>query len=583
MLLASTGSIAIADGKFMLDGKPFQFIGGEMHYPRVPHQYWRHRLRMARAMGLNTINAYIFWNVHEPAPGVYDFSGQNDVAAFIRTAQQEGLHVILRPGPYSCAEWEFGGFPAWLLKDPEIICRSRDPRFMEPARRWMLRLGQELAPLTLPRGGPIIAVAVENEYGSFGDDHEYMQEILQIVKDAGFGNVINYTEDGVPEVPAGSIPSLPIAGSVGSPQNDFPELAKLRPGNPVMAGEYYPGWFDHWGEPHNATDANAATRDVAYMLEHGSFSLYMFHGGTNWFMNGANYSSDAPYQPTTTSYDYDAPLDEAGRPREKYFRFREAIAKHKRAPLPPVPASPPMIAIPEFDLHEAAPLRALLGTPTRSERPKNMEAYGQNYGYVLYRTTVPNAVEGTLVLDELRDFAVVTIDGERAGTIDRRLGKNSLNVKVRKPGAALDILVENTGRINYGKKFIYERKGITKSATLNGVELTGWDVYTLPMSDLAALQFSKNDAGGPAFHRGSFQLSRVGDTFLDVRGLGKGLLWVNGHPVGRFWEIGPQYALYVPAPFLRTGRNDVVAFDLFDRDRRRMRGLTDPLYAPISE
>ncbi len=581
-LAAAPRSIRIANGRFMLDEKPFQFISGSMHYTRVPHQYWEHRLRMARAMGLNTICTYVFWNVHEPQPGAFDFSGQNDVAAFVRTAQRLGLHVILRPGPYACAEWEFGGYPAWLLQDPQTVCRTRDPRFMQPARRWIHRLGQELAALQWPRGGPVLAVQIENEYGSFGDDHAYMHEILDAVTDAGFQDVIHYTDDGIPELPAGSLPALPVAGSIGDPQSDFAALARFRPGNPVMAGEYYPGWFDHWGEPHHVTDAAAQVRGVEWMLAHGSFNLYMFHGGTNWFMNGANYGGDAPYQPTVTSYDYDAPLDETGRPRSKFFLIRKAIARHTGTQPAPMPRAPELIGIPEFTLTESAPMHGLFGAPQHSERVRNMEAYGQNYGYILYRTRIPRATQAALALDELRDYAVVLIDGTRAGTLDRRLGERSLQIEA-KSGALLDILVENTGRLNYGKQFVYDRKGITKSATLGGVELLGWDVYTLPMSELSALRFGGEPADAPAFYRGYFSLGRVADTFLDVRMLGKGLLWVNGHPVGRFWEIGPQFALYVPAPFLTIGRNEVMVFDLLDRTVRRLSGRTEPLYAPIAE
>jgi beta-galactosidase len=575
---AGSRSITIDDGKFVLDGKPFQFISGEMHYVRIPKEYWRHRLRMARAMGLNTVSTYVFWNVHEPEPGTYDFSGRHDVAAFLRTAQEEGLHAILRPGPYVCGEWDFGGLPAWLLKDPATLCRTQDPTFMAPVRRWLQRLGKELAPLQWTQGGLILAVQIENEYGSFGDDHAYMRQIYEAISAAGFDRVIRYTEDGTDRLADGSLPSLPVAGSITELQPDFAALRRFRPDNPVMAGEYYPGWFDHWGEPHHVTDAAQQVRDVEWMLAHGSFNLYVVHGGTNWFMNGANYADDAPYQPTTTSYDYDAPIDEAGRPRPKYFQIRDAIARYTGMQPPNVPAVQQFIAIPEFTLDESAPLRDLLASPVDVQQPLHMEAFGQSYGYILYRTRLPENADGLLAIDEPRDYAVVLIDGKAVGTIDRRLSQRTLRIDAPK-GAQLDILIENSGRLNYGPRFIYDRKGITKAVTMDGTELLGWSVYTLPMTEISSLRFEPSHVNAPAFYRGTFDVDDPADTFLDVRSLGKGLLWINDRPAGRFWEIGPQLTLYVPAPFLKRGRNEVVVFDLLERASRTLRGRTGQAYA----
>lgn len=580
---ATGTSVSIANGAFFIGGKPVQLISGEMHYARVPREHWRHRLRMARAMGLNATTTYVFWNLHEARAGEYDFSGDGDLAAYLQTAREEGLHVILRPGPYICGEWEFGGIPAWLLADPQTQCRTNDPRFMMPARRWLVRLGQEIAKFQSPLGGPIVAVQVENEYGSFGDDHAYVRAVYDALTQAGFDRVIRYTDDGIPELPNGSLPGVPVAGSVGNPRSDCPALKAYRPGNPVMAGEWYPGWFDHWGENHHEVAPEGSASDLAWMLSNGcSSSMYMFHGGTNFgFMNGANYSDDTPYQPTTTSYDYDAPVAEGGAATAKFHIFREAIAKHTGIQPPPIPPPPHRVVIPQFALAQHADWRDLLRTPATSNEPMHMEAYGQSYGSILYRISVKAGGKKTLAFGDVRDYAVVFVDGKRAGTIDRRLNEKSIVVDVPAAGAAIDILVENTGRLNYGRRFTGDRKGLIGPVQLDGQALTGWQIYTLPMNDLSPLRFGDAERTGPAFHRGTFHLERIGDTFVDTRMLGKGILWVNGRNVGRFWNIGPQYALYVPQSFLRTGLNEAIVFDLFERDRRYISGRTQPLYGAI--
>ena len=563
-----------------------QIISGEMHYVRVPRSYWRARMRMARAMGLNAITTYAFWNVHEEERGSYDFSDWRDIATYVRTAHEEGLNVILRPGPYVCAEWDFGGYPAWLIADEQTIPRSRDERFMAAARTWLKRLGEELAPLQQSRGGPIIAVQVENEYGSFGDDHAYMHEIADAIAAAGFERSLFYTADGADQLPAGTLPEMPCVANfgVGDARGELAKLAKFRPGGLKMCGEYWDGWFDHWGDPHNVTDPVTSERELEWMLANGySVSLYMFHGGTNFAgMNGANGGGSEKYQPTTTSYDYDAPLDEAGRPTEKYRRFRSVIAKHTGGDPPSVPRAPLTSAIAPFELTSHADFRSMLGTPIESERPRHIEAYGQAYGYTLYRTTVAKPFEGALRFGDVRDYAVVFVDGVVAGTLDRRRGEKSLSIKAHR-SATLDVLVENTGRVNFGKHFIEDRKGIIAPVLLGDEELTAWRAFPLTMRDRSGLAFSSTEVSGPAFHRGTFVLRTPTDTFLDVRMLGKGMLWVNGHNLGRFWSVGPQFSLYAPASVLRPGENEVVAFDLLERSVRRLSGLTDPLYAPIAE
>ncbi len=590
ILAASAGTtsiqhkLTVGDGEFLLDGKPFQIISGEMHYARIPREYWRARLKMARAMGLNTISTYVFWNLHEPKPGVYDFHGQLDVAEFIRIAQEEGLYVILRPGPYVCAEWDLGGLPAWLLATPDIVLRSDDPKFMQPAARWLTRLGQELAPLQATRGGPIIAAQVENEYGSFDNDKQYMKHIYDLIAGAGFRESLLYTADGPEQLPKGTLPGVPAVVNFGpgEAQAAFKALAAFRPGQPLMAGEYWAGWFDHWGGKHEVTDAALQTRDLEWMLGQGySVNLYMFHGGTTFgFMNGANY--DKAYQPDTTSYDYDAALDESGRPTKKYYEFREVIAKHDPAvKLPDVPESVLPIAIPRFPLYESSSVWKNLGAPVKSESLLAMEMVDQAYGYILYRTQLTGSINGELHIEGMHDYAKVYVNGNEQGTLDSRLGQSTVELHSGDSENDVDILVENGGRINFTKHLRDERKGILGAVTLGGKELHGWQIYRLPMNDLSGLVLKPNGGGrlGPSFLHGTFALNQIGDTYLDMRGQSKGVAWVNGHLLGRFWNIGPQYTLYVPGAWLKTGVNDVVVFDLDGKANHDLRGLASPVYA----
>jgi beta-galactosidase len=566
---------------FELNGRRVQIISGAIHYARVPRAYWRDRLKKAKAMGLNTIETYVFWNVHDAGPDAgpdrYDFSGQNDVAEFIREAQQEGLYVILRPGPYVCAEWEFGGYPAWLLRDPSIKVRTSDPAFIAAASKWLHRLGEELAPLQSGNDGPIIATQVENEYGSFGNDHAYMEQIHRILVDAGFTKSMLYTADGADELPNGSLPELPavINFGTGDAKEEFAKLAKLRPTGPRMCGEYWAGWFDHWGAPHNTADAKVEADELKWMLDQGySVNLYMFHGGTSFgWMNGANTNGKA-YEPDVTSYDYDAPVSESGQLTPKYFLLRDAIrqATSKEPPVPPEPI--PARAFAAIHLVNSAPLWKTLPQPTLSEWILPMEALGQSYGYILYRTSVEAGVGAAqsgelkpaeLKLDELHSYAQVYLDGKLVGTLDRRLAQSTLALTIPHDRTRLDVLVENTGRVNFGHQFPEERAGITHQVTLAGKPLTGWAIYPLPMLQSDRLPVAKTACEGACFYEGDLDVDQPADTFLDTRGLGKGMVWVNGTPLGRFWKIGPQGALYLPAPLLKPGRNRIVVFDLEGR------------------
>jgi beta-galactosidase len=586
---SAPGSFAVREGQFLLNGKPFRIISGEMHYLRIPRAYWRDRFHMAKAMGLNTITTYVFWNAHEARPGDYDFSGGHDVAEFIREAQQEGLYVILRPGPYACAEWEFGGFPAWLLKDHSVVVRSRDPKFLEPAARWMKRLGQELAPLQIGNGGPIILVQVENEYGSFGDDHAYMERIHRMLVDAGFTQSVLYTADGPEEIAAGSLPDLPVGinfggSDAGEAQKSFGILKTIRPNGPFLNSEFWDGWFDHWGGKHAATNAANEASNLDWMLRQGySVSVYMFHGGTSFgWMNGANSddkNNDKNYEPDVTSYDYDAALNESGHPTPKYFAYRDVIAKATGITPPVVPSAPAIMKLPEFKLEEAVSLWNVLPPPIPSEQVLSMEDLDQAYGYILYRKHVDGPAAGDLVLDELHDYAQVFLDGKVVGALDRRLGQNHLHLKVPTAGARLDVLVENSGRINFSVALRDERKGITRQVTLAGKPLLGWDIYTLPMVDTSKLPFTRTSCVGACFYRASFPVANPADTFLDTSAFGKGAVWLNGLALGRIWSIGPQKTLYVPGPWLRAGENEVVVFDLSGQPGRTLLGKDHPILA----
>ncbi|MGD0732592.1 MAG: beta-galactosidase family protein [Terracidiphilus sp.] len=565
---AHTAHVLRANGDhFELDGKPFQIISGAIHYARVPRAYWRDRLRKARAMGLNTVETYVFWNFHETSPGVYDFSGEKDVAEFIREAQQEGLFVILRPGPYVCAEWDFGGLPPWLLREPGMVVRSSNPAFMADATRWMHRLGQELAPLQSAYGGPIIAVQVENEYVSFGTDSAYMHGVKQMLLDSGFDKAMLYTADGPEQVNRSLLPELPAAINFGglftSSEKAFGELAKERPHGPKMNGEFWDGWFDHWGEKHHTTSAAGDVANYKWMLDKGySVNLYMFHGGTSFgWMNGANIDQ-GKYGPTVTSYDYDVPVSESGELKPKFYLFRDAIREvtGKTPPAPPEPL--PVKAFAPVKLESAVSIWDTLPKPVESKEILSMEDVGQSYGYILYRTTIGTAQSADLHIEELHSYAQVYLDGVLAGTLDRRLDQSTLPIHATHDNTRLDILVENSGRVNFGHSFPNERAGITHRVTLGDAVLTGWKIYPLPIDKVSSYRYKQHPCSGACFYQASFDVDEPADTFVDARELSKGVVWINGQPLGRFWSIGPQRTLYLPAPWLKKGRNEIVVFDL---------------------
>lgn len=571
----------VSEGKFLLDGKPIQLICGEMHYPRIPKEYWRDRMKRARAMGLNTISAYVFWNFHERQPGVFDFEGQADLAEFVKIAGEEGLWVLLRPGPYVCAEWDFGGYPYWLQKDSNMVWRSDQPAFLAACERYINRLGKELAPYTVTNGGNIVMVQVENEYGSYGNDKVYLGKLRDMIRKAGF-NVPLITCDGAGQMAAGRVDGAlsTVNGAVG--EDIFEAVDRYQPGGPYFVAEFYPAWFDVWGAPHSFRDYKRPAEQLDWMLKHGvSVSIYMFHGGTNFgYTNGANTAYG--YAPQPTSYDYDAPLGEWGNVCPKYYAFREVIGKYMPVgeKLPEIPAENPVISFPEITLTESVPLSAAFTERIASVKTLTMEDVNQDFGYIHYETRIDKPVKGVLSLKEVRDYAVVLVNGRQVGSLDRRHRQNRLQVDISEVPARLEILVENVGRVNYGSGLLENLKGITEKVTINGEDLRDWIVSPLPLykADVSSFGWKKAELyGQPGFFRGSFRLEETGDCFVDMSRWGKGAVWVNGRSLGKFWNIGPQQTLYLPGPWLKKGENEIVVFEMEDTGCRTLRGLDQPI------
>jgi len=569
------GRFAVSGDQFVLDGQPFQILAGEMHYTRIPRASWRDRFRKLKALGLNTLTTYVFWNAHEAKRGQYDFSGNFDVAAYVRLAQEEGLWVNLRPGPYVCAEWDGGGLPAWLFPTDDIAPRSLDPRYFEPVRGWLKRLGQELAPLLIDRGGPIILTQIENEYGAFGADQAYLAAQAQALRDAGFTGLL-YTADPADFFAKGSMPGMVGGinfGTMAKAKDEFAKRAKVRPQGPYFCSELWGGWFDNYGKLHETMPVPPLLDSLQWMLENRySISFYMLHGGTSFgFTPGANWDRKG-YQPDIASYDYDALLDEAGRPTPKYDAVQALFRKYLPADaFRPMPDAEAAISLPRFRLSEAAPLSQLYGKPVMATAPRTLEALEQTHGLMLYRHRTKAALKGMLAFGDVRDYALL---GGAAGVqaiLDRRFGEVSTGIDIP-AGDVLDVLVDTMGHCNYGKNIGKDQKGLIGEVTLDGTPVKGWAHYGLPLDDLSALRFSAGGVRGAAFWRGVFDLDKTGFTFLDMRGWGKGYVWVNGRNIGRYWSAGPQQSLFVPGDWLKTGRNEIVVLDLHDGGPRALSG-----------
>lgn len=593
---AGQQSFVAGNGAFLLNGKPFVVKAAELHYPRIPRPYWEQRIQLCKALGMNTICLYTFWNAHEPEPGKFDFSGQNDLREFIKLCAKNDMKVILRPGPYVCAEWEMGGLPWWLLKKKDIRLREADPYFLQRVDMFQKEVAEQVADLTITHGGPIIMVQVENEYGSYGTDKGYVGRIRDMLR-RHFGPEVtlfqcdwssNFLNNGLDDL----VWTLNF-GTGADIDSQFAPLKEARPHTPLMCSEFWSGWFDKWGAAHETRPADDMIAGIDEMLSKGiSFSLYMTHGGTNWgHWAGAN---SPGFAPDVTSYDYDAPISESGQITPKYLKLRKTLAKYmdgeKQAPIPPL-IKP--IAVKPFSFTEVAPLWENLPEPKADRDIKSMEEYDQGFGSILYRTSLPAlSAPALLTVNEPHDYAQIFIDGKYNGTLDRRNAEKELVIQPCRKGAQLDILVEAMGRINFGRA-IRDFKGITDNVTVTVEkdghkwvdDLKNWQVFNITdeYDTYAAMDFRpldmcmrREERLPRGVYRATFNVSKPSDTFLDFESWGKGLVYVNGHALGRIWETGPQQTLYMPGCWLKKGANEILVFDILGPRKAQSRGLKEP-------
>jgi len=590
------GSFGIGDKTFLLNGKPFVVKAAEVHYPRIPRAYWDQRIKMCKALGMNTLCIYIFWNIHEQKMGEFNFTDNNDIRAFVKLAQQNGMYVIVRPGPYVCAEWEMGGLPWWLLKKKDIKLREQDPFFMERLEIFEQKVGEQLGDLTIEKGGPIIMVQVENEYGSYGEDKPYISAVRDVVRKSGFDKVelfqcdwsSNFTKNGLDD-----LTWTMNFGTGANIDNEFRKLKQLRPNSPLMCSEFWSGWFDKWGGRHETRGAKDMVDGMRDMLDRGiSFSLYMTHGGTNWgHWAGAN---SPGFAPDVTSYDYDAPINEAGQTTPKFYELREMMAKYNDGKaMPAVPKEIPTISIPKVQFTEVAPLYANLPKPTQHNGElRTFEELDMGWGCMLYRTKIsqPISTESVLKVTEAHDYAQIFINGKYIGKIDRINRESTLILPVLKQGDVLDIYIEALGRINFGRA-IKDFKGITDKVELSynladnsqvNINLKNWEIYCLPddyktQTEMKYEPITEQNKGVRGNYRATFKLSKVGDTFINMETWGKGQVYVNGHAIGRFWQIGPQQTLYMPGCWLKKGVNEIIVTDVLGPKDAMIEGLEKPI------
>lgn len=568
------GNFEIKDN-FYLDGKPFQIISGAIHYFRIVPEYWKDRLEKLKAMGCNTVETYIPWNMHEPKKGEFHFEGMLDIERFIKTAQDLGLYVILRPSPYICAEWEFGGLPAWLLAEDGMKLRVSYPPFLKHVQDYYDVLLKKIVPYQINYGGPVILMQVENEYGYYANDREYLLAMKDKMQKDGVV-VPLVTSDGPFEenLNGGHLEGALPTGNFGSKTEErFEVLKKYTDGGPLMCTEFWVGWFDHWGNGgHMTGNLEESVKDLDKMLELGHVNIYMFEGGTNFgFMNGSNYYDELT--PDVTSYDYDALLTEDGQITEKYRRYCDVIAKYREIPEVTFTTEIKRKAYGTLQAKEKVSLLSVLddlSTPVESSFPQSMEKLGQNYGYILYHSTLDTEEKlEKLRLWEANDRANIFVDQKPVTTLyDLELLKEKeLDVTFER-GADFDILMENMGRVNFGPRMEHQRKGIGQCVQVNGHMHNHWKQYTLPLDNIEKVDFSKEYKEGlPGFYRFTVDIDETADTFLDFEGWGKGCVFVNGFNIGRFWEIGPQKRLYIPAPLLKKGENEIIVFETEGKTR----------------
>ncbi|GAA2952005.1 glycoside hydrolase family 35 protein [Microbacterium schleiferi] len=551
---------AIGENDFLLDGAPFRILAGAIHYFRVHPDHWADRIRKARLMGLNTIETYVAWNAHEPHRGQWNATGWNDLGGFLDAVAAEGMYAIVRPGPYICAEWHNGGLPVWLTNTPGIGLRRSDPQYLAAVTEYLQRVYEIVTPRQIDQGGNVILVQIENEYGAYGSDVAYLEELVRVTEEAGITVPLTTVDQPMPDMLRnGSLPTLHRTGSFGSKAKE--RLATLRehqPTGPLMCSEFWDGWFDWWGSVHHTTDAAASAAELDDLLSAGaSVNIYMFHGGTNFgTTNGAN--DKGRYDPIVTSYDYDAPLDEAGNPTEKFHAFREVIARYTEVPAEvPAAASP----APAFDVdltREGDWVPAALGEPTPGLVSfDDLDHVGP---VVQYRTTLPGGRGGLLTIGQVRDLAWVRVDGVEVGRLSRTLHETSLYVP---GGDVLEITVEDQGRVNYDVR-LGEPKGLIGGVRLDGADLGGWTSQPVHLERAVDAASGERAAsiGGRTILRGTFELDAPTDLFLDTAEWGKGFALVNGFLLGRFWSAGPQRTLYVPGPMTRAGDNEIVVLTL---------------------
>ena len=615
----ANGSFKAGENTFLLNGQPFVVKAAEVHYPRIPRPYWEHRIQMCKALGMNAVCIYIFWNIHEQREGQFDFTGNNDVAEFCRLAQKNGLYVIVRPGPYVCAEWEMGGLPWWLLKKKDIRLRERDPYFMERVKIFEQKVGEQLKPLTIQNGGPIIMIQVENEYGSYGEDKPYISEIRDCLRSIYGKELSLFQCDWSSNFEKNGLDDLTWTMNFGTGANiddQFRRLGELRPNAPKMCSEFWSGWFDKWGARHETRPAKDMVEGMDEMLSKGiSFSLYMTHGGTSFgHWAGAN---SPGFAPDVTSYDYDAPINEYGQATPKFWELRKMMEKYNDGKkMPAVPKAPmPIVTVPKFELTEFAPFMAAMTKPVNGT-PKTFEEMDMGWGTMMYSTRLPEITSQSVLTGEFHDFAQVFIDKKYIGKIDRVKNEKSLTIPAVKKGAELMIIVEGMGRINFGRA-IKDFKGIVGNVTLttetDDVEMVltpkQWMNVAIPddyqtavkaldmvkgvtdqvaagkvKGSVPALAFTQDYEGSkklgdmmkPGYHRGYFNLKKVGDTFLNFETWGKGQVYVNGHAMGRIWSIGPQQTLYVPGCWLKKGKNEIIVLDVVGPKEAVVWGQAEP-------
>lgn len=564
--------------EFLLDGKPFQIMSGEMHPARIPQEYWRHRIQMAKAMGCNTIAVYIFWNYHEIKENVFDFTTSNkNIAAFIKICQEEGMWVLLRPGPYVCAEWDFGGLPTYLLKIPDIKLRCMDSRYMNAVTRYVNRLSKEVASLQCSKGGPILMVQIENEYGSYGNDKNYLYALKKLWSANGI-NVPFYTADGATPfmLDAGSIDGAAIGLDSGSSDADFETAKKHNPNVPVFSSETYPGWLTHWGEKWARPDTTELKNEIKYLLSNKkSFNLYVVHGGTNFGFNaGANAFSTTQFQPDITSYDYDAPINEQGAATAKYFMLRNLIKQYVKYSIPEIPKPIKTISIHSITMNKVYNLWNYDMPSFQSAQPKPIEAFNQNQGLISYKTKLVGRKSGKLKIWEPHDFALVFLNGKFIDTIYRDGGKWETDLpKTDVENPELEIVVEAMGHINFAQ-FMIDRKGITDRVTLSGMTLMNWKITAYALDEKFIqnkninLNKSITNKNYCNFFKGNFELTETGDTYFNLSSYTKGMVYINGHNLGRYWNKGPQQKLYCPASWLKKGNNEIIVFDLLQKEEK---------------